>query len=107
MNVMVNIVQQNIGKIDEVCREMNVKSLYLIGSAARDKDFTQDSDLDFVYTFIKNDNGIPVSGHDYFDLLFRLEEITGKKVDLVAEEKIKNRYFLNRIMKERIKIYES
>lgn len=104
---MVGIVQQNIGKIYEACRQLNVKSLYLIGSGARDQDFTSDSDLDFLYTFTKNENGIPVAGYDYFDLLFRLEEITGKKVDLVAEEKIKNRYFLDRIMKERVKIYES
>jgi predicted nucleotidyltransferase len=48
-----------------------------------------------------------MSGYDYFDLLFKLEEITGRKIDLVAEEKVRNKYFLDRINKEKIPVYES
>ena len=104
---MIEAVRNNIRRIEDVCKTMKVKSLYLFGSAARGTDFDESSDLDFLFTFIRNENGFSLSGYDYFDLLFKLEEITGKKVDLVAEEKIRNKYFLDRINKEKVPVYES
>lgn len=86
---------------------MQVKHLYLFGSASRENDFKDNSDLDFLFQFIKEADGLPVSGFDYFDLLFTLEEITGKKVDLVSEERITNKYFLRSISENKIKIYEA
>ena len=71
------------------------------------KKFYKKSDLDFLFQFKKDKHGSPVSKYDYFDLLFELERITGKKIDLVAEEKIKNKFFLRRVNREKIKIYES
>ena len=60
------------------------------------------------YTNLKKiKNGLTISQFDYFDLMFSLEKITGKKIDLVAEEKIKNKFFLKRVNQEKIKIYES
>ncbi|MGN6435907.1 MAG: nucleotidyltransferase family protein [Agriterribacter sp.] len=104
---MVELVKKNINSITETCRKMQLQSLYLFGSGTRDADFNEDSDLDFVFSFIKNKEGFPSAGFDYFDLLFALEGILGKKVDLVAEEKIRNRYFYEQVKKERIKLYEA
>lgn len=86
---------------------MQVKSLYLFGSATNTNEFDEQSDLDFIFSFIKDEQGFPVAGYDYFDLLFALENILGKKVDLVAEEKIRNRFFYETVKKERIKLYEA
>lgn len=86
---------------------MRLESLYLFGSGARTIDFNADSDLDFLFRFQTDKAGFPLSGHDYFDLLFHLEKITGKKVDLVAEEKIRNRFFEESINKDKILIYEA
>ena len=105
--MMIEAIKNNIRRIEDACKTMKVKSLYLFGSAARGNDFNENSDLDFLFTFIRNENGFPVSGYDYFDLLFKLEEITGRKIDLVAEEKIRNKYFLDRINKEKVPVYES
>ncbi|PZF74303.1 nucleotidyltransferase family protein [Taibaiella soli] len=104
---MVTEVSQNLDAIIALCQEMQLETLYLFGSAAREADYKAESDLDFLYRFKKDNSGFPLSGYDYFDLLFRLENITGKKVDLVAEEKISNRYFKERILNERIKLYAS
>jgi len=41
------------------------------------------------------------------NLMFGLEKIKGEKVDLVAEDKVKNKFFLSTVNKEKIKIYES
>lgn len=100
-------ITKNISEIISTCREMQVKSLYVFGSGARDEDYTSKSDLDFLVTLKKDGNGLPASGYDYFDLLFALEKITGKKVDLVQEEGIRNRFFLQSILKDREKIYEA
>ncbi|HZW70899.1 MAG TPA: nucleotidyltransferase domain-containing protein [Hanamia sp.] len=104
---MVKEVKNNIEGIKKICRKMQLQSLYLFGSGSTQKNHTVESDLDFIFKFKKNENGLPISGYDYFDLMFDLEEITGKKIDLVAEEKIKNKYFLDRVNEEKIKIYES
>ena len=104
---MVAIVKDNLNKIIELCERMQLQSLYLFGSATNEKEYTRDSDLDFLYQFKKSEKGIPLSEYDYFDLMFDLAKITGKNIDLVASEKIKNKFFLSRINREKIKIYES
>lgn len=86
---------------------MQLESLYLFGSATSVRRFNQKSELDFLYRFKTDKHGLTLSKYDYFDLMFDLERITGKKVDLVAEEKIKNKFFLSKVNEEKIKIYVS
>ena len=107
MKIMVPEIKKNLEKIIETCKQMQVKSLYIIGSAARGDDYTKESDIDFLYTMFTDEKGLPLSNYDYFDLLFKLQEITGRKVDLVAEIGIRNKYFLKSIMDDRVKIYEA
>src|SRR5690242_21420075 len=104
---MVEIVKNKMKEIIELCKKMQLQSLYLFGSASSGKDFSNNSDLDFLFKFKKDEHGSSLSGYDYFDLMFDLEKITGKKVDLVAEEKIRNQHFLQRVNQEKLKIYES
>ena len=103
---MNSIIKNKLSDIVKTCEQMQVKSLYLFGSGVRD-DFNNKSDLDFLFSFKndKDENLLPPY-YDYFDLMFGLEKITGRKVDLVAEERITNKYFLNRVSNEKIKIYE-
>ncbi len=86
---------------------MQVKSLYVAGSAATNIDYTKKSDIDFMYQMQTDDEGAPLSEYDYFDLLFSLQDITGKKVDLIAEKGIRNKYFLKSLLEDRQKIYEA
>jgi predicted nucleotidyltransferase len=104
---MIAIVKDKMDEIIKTCKRMQIQSLYLFGSGSDEKKFRKNSDLDFLYKFKKNENGLLSSQFDYFDLMFDLEKITGKKVDLVSEDKIKNKFFLERINSEKIKIYES
>jgi predicted nucleotidyltransferase len=105
--MMVDVVKNNLDEIIQTCKDMQVKSLYLFGSGARKTDYNSDSDLDFMFQFLEDNKGYPTAGYDYFDLLFKLEEITGKKVDLVSGERIRNKYFLQSILEDRIKLYEA
>jgi len=53
-----------------------------------------------------NDNGLDYVG-DYFDLLFGLQDLFNRKVDLVSEEKMWNPYFIESINKSKQLIYEA
>jgi hypothetical protein len=65
--------------------ELKVKRLSLFGSVARGED-RPDSDVDMLVEF----DGA-ATFHGYFDLLFFLEEITGRNVDLVTVNALKPR----------------
>ncbi len=96
-----------MSEIIQTCNTMQVKYLYLFGSGARVTDYSENSDLDFLFEYIKTEDGLPVSGFDYFDLLWKLEKITGKKVDLVSDGRIRNKYLVQSILEDRIKLYEA
>lgn len=101
---MIPLITNNIERITQACRAYEVKTLYLFGSAATGK-FKPGSDLDFIVDYNKDNEGLPVSQFDYFDFLFKLEEITGEKVDLVVSGASRNRYFNERADKEKILLY--
>lgn len=103
---MVDAVKNNMDNIIETCKIMGLQSLYLFGSGARNNEFNADSDLDFTFRFKTNKDGMPEKGYDYFDLMFALEKITSKKIDLVAEEKITNPIMQLEINKDKVKLYE-
>lgn len=82
---MIRIVSNKLNEIREACEEMHLESLYLFGSGARESDYQEQSDLDFIYSFLTDEKGhLLPPYYDYFDFLFLLENITGRKVDLVA-----------------------
>ncbi len=87
-------------RIQNVCRDLELKSLDLVGSAARE-DFAADSDVDVLVNF-GNDRGL--FGR-YFDLKERLEEIFERPVDVIEERAVKNPYFKRAVERDRIKIY--
>lgn len=104
---MVDVVKNNLDKIVDTCKQMRVKSLYLVGSGARVSDYSSRSDLDFLYSMKTENEEANENRFDSLDLLFKLEEITGKKVDLIAEERIRNKFLLRSLLEDRIKIYEA
>jgi predicted nucleotidyltransferase len=104
---MIPIVQNNIDTIKNICKKYEVESLYLVGSAARGEGYKTDSDIDFILRYKKNKEGLGVAAFDYFDLLFELENLFNKKVDLVVEESIKNYIFKQSIERDKQKIYEA
>ncbi len=92
----------NLDKIIEACKEFQLSSLYVVGSAARNIDYTANSDIDLL--FKRNATKIE---YDVFDLTHYFEKIIGKKVDMINEDGIKNKYFLKSLLEDRIKLYEA
>jgi predicted nucleotidyltransferase len=67
---MIPLVKDNLEKIRALCRQYQVQSLYLIGSAARkDKAFTDKSDVDLLYSFKETE----ISNSGYADNFFEFE----------------------------------
>jgi len=87
-------------RIENICRELRLQRLDLIGSATRD-DFSDGSDMDVLVTFEGDENFFD----RYFTLKERLEEIFQRKVDVIEERAIKNPFFRKTVNRDRVKVY--
>lgn len=106
---MVKIVENNIPTIIELCKKHKLKSLYLFGSATDTKSFNEKSDVDFLYEYdLENYSGWDKGDFDivtnFFQLKEKLEEMLGRKVDLIPN-KLKNPYLIKSVEKSKKLIY--
>jgi predicted nucleotidyltransferase len=92
-----------IKEIENLCRQYNVKKLYVFGSVLTDT-FNKDSDVDLIVAF----EDIPVENYadNYFDFKFSLQDIFKRPIDLLEEQAIKNPYFRQSVNQKRQLIYE-
>jgi predicted nucleotidyltransferase len=104
---MIPEIRNNLDKIRQVCSQMQLESLAVVGSAARETDFGPNSDIDFMYSLQLNEQGVPLSNYDMFDFQWELEAITGKPVDLIYDKGIRNMRFLNSLMQDKVVLYEA
>ncbi len=98
MTVHISIDRQ---KIAEFCRRWKVIELALFGSVLRD-DFRPDSDIDVLVTFL------PDSRWGLFQLVEmqeELEQILGRKVDLVEQKGLRNPFRRHEILKTKQVVY--
>jgi predicted nucleotidyltransferase len=89
---MLDLLQQHRDAISELCRRFKVQSLQAFGSAARGDFNPATSDLDFLVEF--QDIQWDDASAPYFGLLHGLEDLLGRKVDLVERNAVENPYFL-------------
>jgi len=94
---MVGLIRDNLNAINGLCKKHHLASLYLVGSAAKELQFNEDSDIDFLYRFNKDEIELMDYADNFFDLMFALQDLLGRKVDLVSEEKMWNPYFIESI----------
>jgi len=89
-------------RISNLCKQYNVKSLYVFGSVLTDR-FNSESDVDMIVAF----NQMPIENYvdNYFDLKFTLQDILKRPVDLLEEQAIINPYFLQNINRTKQLIY--
>ena len=97
------LISEKRDEIIALCRRFRVKALELFGSAAGDRFDPATSDLDFLVDYEE----ISPSDHAacYFGLLFSLEDLFGRDVDLVELSAVRNPYFLQAIAKDRVLLY--
>lgn len=92
----------NIAEIRTLCEKHDVEKLYLFGSALNGN-FNSKSDVDFLVKFL------PIDLFHYFEnylsLKENLEKLTGRNIDLVEEQTLKNSVLINSINKNKELVY--
>ncbi len=88
------LIELNIGKIQALCKKYCVARLWVFGSILTSR-FTDDSDVDFSVDF--DAEWINREGFDWADIFFgfmhELESVLGRRVDLVCDDAVRNKYF--------------
>ncbi|MBI2919517.1 MAG: nucleotidyltransferase domain-containing protein [Planctomycetes bacterium] len=100
---MNHLLRQFQGQIRDLCAKYHVCRLEVFGSAARGTDSSPKSDIDFLVEF----EPIPavVYKDSYFGLLHGLEDLLGRRIDLIDTATVDNACFLRAIEPDRQVVY--
>jgi predicted nucleotidyltransferase len=96
-------VEEKREQVAAICREHHVRRLALFGSALRDDFDASSSDLDFVVEFEPLATG--AYANTYFGLIDALEQLFGRRIDLVEAGSVRNPYFLREIEAHQEQLY--
>ncbi|MDP3930311.1 MAG: nucleotidyltransferase domain-containing protein [Bacteroidota bacterium] len=99
-----NLIEQHIDAISEICRKHQVKELYAFGSVLDENRFRPDSDVDLIVRF---EESLPVEKYFdfYFDCVESLEKMFGRRVDLMINSTIRNKYLRENIEETKELVY--
>jgi uncharacterized protein len=98
-----SIIKNNIVEIKRLLNQYKVKRAYAFGSVCTDK-FNEQSDIDLIITF--QDNMEPIErGENWWTLLYALQNLFKREVDLVAEDTLRNPYFIKSVNERKELIY--
>jgi uncharacterized protein len=100
---MNTLIEAKRPELIELCRRHKVRKLELFGSAVGDRFNPETSDLDFLVDF--DSNPPAESARCYFGLLFALQDLFDRDVDLVETAAIRNPYFLLSVARDRVLLY--
>ena len=95
-------IEKKLPQIKKLFAKYGAKKAYLFGSATTNK-FHKGSDVDFLYTF-SEDLDYETYADNYFKLMYELQDLLHKQVDLVAEKTLKNPYLIESINESKIQI---
>ena len=88
------LIEMNMDRIIALCKKYRVAKLWVFGSILTPR-FNDQSDVDFSVNF--DAESIKKEGLDwadtFFDFMHGLEEIFGRRVDLVCDDSVKNHIF--------------
>ena len=88
-----NIIELHKNAVIELCKKHHVKTLCVFGSALGD-DFNDESDVDFSVVFDGDILKDPIEGgQNSWNFIESLEKEFNRRVDLVFENSIRNRFF--------------
>jgi predicted nucleotidyltransferase len=100
---MIKLIEDKIPDLIALCKTHRVESFDLFGSAVKNA-MHEDSDLDFLVQFSAEINVLDYADN-YFEFLYQLEILTGKKVDLVSKKSLKNPILIEEIERSKVELY--
>lgn len=101
---MIPLIADNKDAIAALCREYRIRKLDLFGSAATGAFDAETSDVDFIVDLGGCDDTV---ADRFFGLIWALEELFGRHVDVITEAQIKNPYFREAVEEQRTPVYEA
>ena len=99
---MLELIQGKQAELEALCRQHGVAGLAVFGSVLGDA-FNKDSDLDFLVTF--RDMPPARRAEAYFGLWFGLEDLFGRRVDLIVRDAIRNPYLEHEVVQTARALY--
>ncbi|MDQ3557979.1 MAG: nucleotidyltransferase domain-containing protein [Pseudomonadota bacterium] len=87
---MIPVLSALSAEIAELCQQYHVSRLDVFGSAARQHDFAEESDVDLLVEYEAGHH--PPSLKDYLALRDALESLLSRKVDLIMASAVSNPY---------------
>ncbi len=100
---MNSVISERMEDLARLCEERRVARLDVFGSAVTGDFNPETSDLDFLVTF--RDPADDGELHKRFDLAHALEDLFGRKVDVIPERSITNPYFRANVEDTREPVY--
>jgi uncharacterized protein len=99
-----HVLKDKLPAVTQLLKEHNVKRAYAFGSVCTDK-FNSESDIDLLIAF---EDGLDplVYGESYWIILFALQDMFKREIDLVTEPSLKNPYFIKVMNQTKTPIYE-
>lgn len=98
------LIEMNLQRIFDLCRRHRVRTLSVFGSILTDR-FNDNSDVDLLVDFDTTDHEKWDYVANFFDFQDALERLFGRKVDLVVEKGLKNKYFIRNLNRTKQLIY--
>ena len=86
------IIEMNIDKIIALCKKYKVAKLWVFGSILTPR-FNDESDVDFLVDFDEQKIDLLDYADNFFNFSHEIEAIVGRKVDMVVNKSIRNRFF--------------
>lgn len=100
---MTKLIEDKLKDIIALSKKHNVTSIALFGSAAKNT-MSELSDVDFLVQFSDTIDVLEYA-ENYFSLLESLENLIGKKIDLVSKKSLKNPILIQSIESSKIELY--
>jgi len=100
------LIEMNIDKIIALCKKYKVARLWVFGSILTPH-FNDQSDVDFLVDFDEEKVALLDYADNFFDFIHAVESVVGRKVDMVVNKSIHNRFFRTEVNETRRLIWSA
>lgn len=99
-----NLIDLNIKKIIQLCKQYKVRDLSVFGSILTNR-FNSNSDIDLLVNFNTENHEQWDYVDNYFGFRDALESLLGRNVDLIEEQGLKNPLLRRNVESSKVRIY--
>lgn len=100
------IVNDHLAEVEALCRKYQIEQLYAFGSVTRQRDFTQESDIDLIARFDERKTPPEEIGETLFNMTEELESLFHRPIDLIRDKPFRNPVFQRVADHTKVLIYD-